>query len=126
MTNQPKQIELAKPMADAISNAFREVNNLQAEMQNLHQRLQSAQSIHAGFMKAVIEAAGYTVEDFERCGVWNGEGEDAGKVFLRAQPLAPESNPVPLSETPLKPPKAFLHRRTVSPFSKSARPVAAQ
>ena len=110
-------------MADAISNAFREVNSLQGEIRNLQQRLQSAQRIHAGFMKAVIEAAGYTVEDFERCGVWNGEGEEAGKVFLRAQPMPPEPNPVPLHETPLKPPKGFLHRRMVNPFSKSARPL---
>jgi hypothetical protein len=83
--NNLKQIELTKPMADAIRSAFVQIQTIQVEIQNLQQRLLAVQTMHAAFMNGVIRGAGYQIADFQTCGVWNGEGPDEGKFFLRAQ-----------------------------------------
>jgi hypothetical protein len=98
MTNQPKQIELTKAMAKAINQALVQINNLQSEIDNLQQRLQAVQNVHSPFMLAVIEGGGFAPEEFKNCGLWQGDGPDEGKVFLRARELSAES--VPPSEAP--------------------------
>ena len=119
-----KQIELSKPMAASVRLALETANRLDSQIRALQAQLQVCQTTCEMFLKGIIEQEGFSLEDFRSYGLWNGEGGDAGKVFLRAAPAqvppAPpefaKPTPIPMGPPPI--PRKRLHQVPLDPTKK--------
>ena len=87
----PTMIKVSKRTAHALRIGIEQSNTANAAMKLAEERLnQAKQALQAiagtnqGYLAALIEDAGFKLEDFANFGIW----EDAGESYIRAAPAS--------------------------------------
>lgn len=78
----PKQIKLSKNTARAMQRAGQHVNGLAAAARQAQALFEAAAATHQEHVTALVEDAGFKLEDFTQYGLW--EDKESGDMFLRS------------------------------------------